>query len=68
MDRGNIRVGGTYLCSADQLSWSFIGRAVSMEKHMVQVELLKCHPSDRTALESDNPVLNVNYLSILDAV
>ncbi|MBP1047674.1 hypothetical protein I6N96_15405 [Enterococcus sp. BWM-S5] len=68
MDRGSIRVGEIYLCSADHLSWSFIGRAVSMEKYSVQVELIKCHPSDRLALDSDNPVLNVNYLGILDAV
>ncbi|WP_086349094.1 hypothetical protein [Candidatus Enterococcus clewellii] len=68
MDRGNIRVGGTYLCSSDYLSWSFIGRAVSMGKYTVKVELLKCHPSDRLALDSDNPVLKVNYLSVLDAI
>ncbi|MGC6770168.1 hypothetical protein ACYSNR_10485 [Enterococcus sp. LJL128] len=68
MDRGNIRVGGTYLCSADHLSWSFIGKALSKEDHAVQVELLKCHPIDRMALESDNPVLDINYLSIIDTI
>ena len=68
MDRKSIRVGATYLCSSDHLTWSFVGKAVSKEANGVQVELIKCHPNDRLALDCDNPVLDVNYLSVLDAV
>ena len=67
MDKQSIKVGATYLCSTDNLSWSFVGKAISKEAHGVQIELLKCHPEDRLSLDCDNPVMDVNYLSILDS-
>lgn len=66
MEKSEVKVGHAYLCHRPGFSWFFIGQAVSKKDNNVQVRVVKCHPTDRASINSDNPILNIDYLNLID--
>lgn len=66
MKEKEVKVGQDYLCHQSDFSWFFVGQAISKKDKEVQVKVIKCHPNDRAIMRSDNPILNVDYLSLIE--
>ncbi|MBP2099217.1 hypothetical protein [Enterococcus rivorum] len=66
MKKTEVKVGQAYLCHRPEFSWFFVGQAVLKKDKDVQVRVVKCHPADRANINSDNPILNIDYLSLIE--
>lgn len=66
MKKKEVKVGQDYLCHRSGFSWFFVGQAVLKKDKAVQVKVVKCHPADRASINSDNPILDIDYLSLIE--
>lgn len=51
----------------DQIFLGFLQEKLSPKKEDdVQVRVVKCHPSDRPAINCDDPILSLDYFDVIE--
>ncbi|GGC77010.1 hypothetical protein [Enterococcus wangshanyuanii] len=68
MEKREIKIGAHYVCHGSNFSWFFIGEAISKKEEDLEVRVLKCHPTDRSNIKCDDPILSLDYLNVIEDV
>lgn len=66
LEKKAVKIGSQYVCHGSNFSWFFVGEAVSKKKEDVQIRVVKCHPSDRPTINSDGPILDLDYFNVIE--
>ncbi|MGX7244710.1 hypothetical protein ACWOC1_07650 [Enterococcus quebecensis] len=66
MEKREIKVGAQYVCHGSNFSWFFVGEAISKKEDDLQVRVVKCHPADRSSINCDDPILDLDYFNVIE--